>query len=310
MASSSETNAKSRTKSSERLKKRPKTPKLIQLPLSSIPEPQPSPRPFIKWAGGKKQLLKILKGLAPSNFNRYFEPFVGGGALFFELQPKNAYLSDINGELINAYTAVRDNCKKLCQALKKHKGGEEYYYEIRNADRRPSYNRWHSVSKASRLIYLNKNCYNGLYRVNSLGQFNVPFGRYKNPKWLDEDNLQACSIALKDTHLKVASFESVLKKAEKGDFVYFDPPYAPLSATSNFTTYNPNGFGQDEQLRLRDVCVELDKRGVKWMLSNSAAPLIMELYKGFNIYKVKAARVINSKGSGRGKITEVLITNY
>lgn len=267
-------------------------------------------RPFVKWAGGKRQLLPELLKRLPAKFNRYFEPFVGGGALFFRINPEKAYLSDINEELINAYKVIQDRPNDLIRDLSKHRYERAYYEELRNVDRKPAYSRWGSVRKASRLIYLNKTCFNGLYRVNSQGQFNTPFGRYENPIILDEANLLACHQCLRKARIFVASFDEVLKKAKRGDFVYFDPPYAPLSATAYFTGYSKKGFDGEMQVRLRDVCNALDKKGVQFMVSNSSAPLIIDLYANFRLERVKAGRAINSKGNKRGKIDEVIVRNY
>ena len=266
--------------------------------------------PIVKWVGGKRQLMfELLKNM-PENYNRYFEPFIGGGALFFELQPDNAYISDMNEELINLYKVVRDNVDELIADLQKHDISKEYFMEIRNIDRTEEYKSWSDVKKASRFIYLNRTCFNGMYRVNSKGEFNVPFGNYKNPRILDENNLINCSNLLKRTEIKHADFSEILKRVKKGDFVYFDPPYVPLSETSSFTSYTKDGFDLDMQFKLRDVCDELDSMGVKFLLSNSDTKLVNELYENYNIKKVFASRQINANADGRGKITEVLVRNY
>lgn len=266
--------------------------------------------PIVKWVGGKRQLMfELLKNM-PENYNRYFEPFIGGGALFFYLQPDNAYISDMNEELINLYQVVRDNVDELITDLQKHDISKEYFMEIRNIDRTDEYKNWSDVKKASRFIYLNRTCFNGMYRVNSKGEFNVPFGHYKNPRILDENNLINCSNLLQRTEIKHADFSEILKKVKKGDFVYFDPPYVPLSETSSFTSYTKDGFDMDMQFKLRDVCDELDTIGVKFLLSNSDTKLVNELYENYNIKKVFASRQINANADGRGKITEVLVRNY
>lgn len=266
--------------------------------------------PIVKWVGGKRQLMfELLKNM-PENYNRYFEPFIGGGALFFELQPDNAYISDMNEELINLYQVVRDNVDELIIDLQKHDISKEYFMEIRNIDRTEDYENWSNVQKASRFIYLNRTCFNGMYRVNSKGEFNVPFGHYKNPRIIDENNLINCSNLLQRTEIKHADFSEILTKAQKGDFVYFDPPYVPLSETSSFTSYTKDGFDLDMQFKLRDVCDELDSMGVKFLLSNSDTKLVNELYENYNIKKVFASRQINANADGRGKITEVLVRNY
>lgn len=266
--------------------------------------------PIVKWVGGKRQLMfELLKNM-PENYNRYFEPFIGGGALFFELQPDNAYISDMNEELINLYQVVRNNVDELVADLQKHDISKEYFMEIRNIDRTEEYKNWSNIQKASRFIYLNRTCFNGMYRVNSKGEFNVPFGHYKNPRILDENNLINCSNLLQKTEIKHADFSEILKKVKKGDFVYFDPPYVPLSETSSFTSYTKDGFDMDMQFKLRDVCDELDSMGVKFLLSNSDTKLVNELYENYNIKKVFASRQINANADGRGKITEVLVRNY
>ena len=266
--------------------------------------------PIVKWVGGKRQLMfELLKNM-PENYNRYFEPFIGGGALFFELQPDNAYISDMNEELINLYKVVRDNVDELVADLQKHDICKEYFMEIRNIDRMEEYKNWSDVKKASRFIYLNRTCFNGMYRVNSKGEFNVPFGHYKNPRILDENNLINCSNLLQRTEIKHADFSEILKKVKKGDFVYFDPPYVPLSETSSFTSYTKDGFDMDMQFKLRDVCDALNSMGVKFLLSNSDTKLVNELYEKYNIKKVFASRQINANADGRGKITEVLVRNY
>ena len=266
--------------------------------------------PIVKWVGGKRQLMfELLKNM-PENYNRYFEPFIGGGALFFELQPDNAYISDMNEELINLYKVVRDNVEELITDLQKHDISKEYFMEIRNIDRTEEYKNWSNIQKASRFIYLNRTCFNGMYRVNSKGEFNVPFGHYKNPRILDENNLINCSNLLQKTEIKHADFSEILKKVKKGDFVYFDPPYVPLIETSSFTSYTKDGFDMDMQFKLRDVCDELDSMGVKFLLSNSDTKLVNKLYENYNIKKVFASRQINANADGRGKITEVLVRNY
>lgn len=266
--------------------------------------------PIIKWAGGKRQLIFDLTKNLPKKFNRYFEPFIGGGALFFELQPDNAYISDINEELVNLYSVIQNDVEALIEDLKKHEVSKEYFLKIREADRKPSYKKWSKVSRASRFIYMNRTCFNGLYRVNSQGQFNVPFGNYSNPRIIDEHNLYNCSELLKKTQIECKSFTAILDEVEKGDFVYFDPPYVPLNETSSFTSYTKEGFDIDMQFQLREVCDELNDRGVYFLLSNSDTKFINELYSAYEIKKVFASRQINANASGRGKIAEVLVRNY
>ena len=266
--------------------------------------------PIVKWVGGKRQLMfELLKNM-PETYNRYFEPFIGGGALFFELQPQNGYISDMNEELINLYSVARDDVYNLIDDLNKHEISKEYFLKIRNLDRTEKYNKLSDIQKASRFIYLNRTCFNGMYRVNSQGQFNVPFGNYKNPRIVDAENLINCSNLLKNTEICCADFSEILNKVQKGDFVYFDPPYVPLNETSSFTSYTKDGFDLDMQFKLRDVCDELDSRGVMFMLSNSDTKLVNELYSNYVIKKVFASRAINANGNGRGKITEILVRNY
>ncbi|MCR4403671.1 MAG: DNA adenine methylase [Firmicutes bacterium] len=264
------------------------------------------PRPFVKWAGGKGQLVEQLAARMPGRYSAYHEPFVGGGALFFHLTPKRAFLSDLNEELVNAFLVVKNDCESLLRRLRQYKNSAEFYYEIRALDPK----KLDSVERASRFIYLNKTCYNGLYRVNRQGRFNVPFGRYKNPVYADEVQLRLASQALQHADIRVADFEIVLDRAEPGDFVYFDPPYQPISDTSNFTSYTADAFDESQQRRLATVFRELDKRGCHVMLSNSDSPVIRDLYGGFRIETVMAKRYINCKGDRRGAIPEALVLNY
>lgn len=267
------------------------------------------PQPFVKWAGGKRQLIKVLINNLPPSFNRYIEPFVGGGALLFEVLPHKAIINDINTELINAYRVIRDNIDALIENLKKHKNEEEYYYKIRSLD--PE--KLSAVERASRFIYLNKTCFNGLYRENSKGKFNVPFGRHKNPKILDEENLRAVSEYLNTAEISILNldYKEVCKLAEKGDFVYLDPPYYPISKSSSFTKYHKLNFTERDQIELAKVFRELDRKGCYVMLSNSNTEFIRELYKEYDIWEISANRFINCKGDKREKANvEVLIKNY
>jgi len=274
------------------------------------------PKPFVKWVGGKRQLLSQFKNLnlyPPEGFdpnkNTYFEPFVGGGAVFFDLLPQKAVLSDLNKELVTTYLVIKNNVDNLISSLKKHKTDKDYFLKVRAQNP----NELDDVAVASRFIFLNRTCFNGLYRVNSKGGFNVPYGKYSNPLICDESNLKKVSEVLQDVEIKHQDYKSVLKKTKKGDFVYLDPPYYPVSKTASFTSYTAEGFLDKEQIELRDTVLELHKRGCFVMLSNSDTPFINKIYsgqKGLRINKVEAGRAINSKGSGRGKITEVLITNY
>ncbi|MBB1563589.1 DNA adenine methylase [Candidatus Saccharibacteria bacterium] len=274
------------------------------------------PKPFVKWVGGKRQLLKQFRDLElyPPEFfdpieNTYYEPFVGGGAVFFDLLPEHAELSDLNRELVIAYNVIKNNVDELIELLKQHRYDKEYYLDIRakNIDE------LQDIEIASRFIFLNKTGFNGLYRVNRKGQFNVPFGRYKNPVICDEENLRRVSKALQNVTIKHQDYSSVLKSAKKGDFIYFDPPYYPLNQTSSFTAYTSEKFLEKEQIELRNTFITLHKRGCYVMLSNSDTLFINDLYAnidGVTIHKIIAGRAINSKGSRRGKITEVLVTNY
>jgi DNA adenine methylase len=276
------------------------------------------PKPFVKWVGGKRQLLKqfrLLNLYPPEKFNiktaAYFEPFVGGGAVFFDLLPRKAFLSDLNAELVTTYNVIKNNVEKLILTLNKHEYDKEYFLKIRALDQK----QLSDIEIAARFIYLNRACFNGMYRVNSKGGFNVPFGKYTNPQICDEQNLRRVSKALVDVEIRHEDYKNVLKKAVKGDFVYFDPPYYPVSKTASFTSYTAESFLDKEQTELRDTFLELSNRGCYVMLSNSDTPFINEIYseiidKGIKITKVSAGRAINSKASGRGKITEVLITNY
>jgi DNA adenine methylase len=262
-------------------------------------------RPFLKWAGGKRQLLGKLMHAAPRDASTYFEPFVGGGALFFALQPKRAVLADVNERLIRTYKGVKNNVEEVIGQLKMFKYTPEFYYRFREKD----IDAGTDADVAAWFIYLNKTGFNGLYRVNRDNRFNVPFGRYINPTICDEDTLRACSAALAKAELLVDDFAVVVKEAGRGDFVYFDPPYVPLSATSSFTSYTSRGFGDEDQERLRDTARKLKKRGVRVLLSNSSAPSVRALYAaGFDIAEVSATRLVNSKASARGAIVELLIS--
>ena len=279
-------------------------------PLAEEYPGRSSCRPFLKWAGGKTQLLPHLIHRIPNSFNRYIEPFIGGGALFFALQPKVALIADCNQELINCYQVVRTDVEALIEELKVYRYDKEMYYAVRELDRRPDFGELSRVKRAARLIYLNKTCFNGLYRVNSKGYFNVPFGTYTDPTIVDAENLRACSKVLQRTVIQSGNFEQVLEIAEAGDFVYFDPPYAPSSGTADFTSYSKEGFDDAAQEMLLLVCLQLNQRGVKWMVSNSNTTLIQELYRGFKVEPVGASRAINSKASKRGSVIELLIRNF
>lgn len=270
--------------------------------------------PFLKWVGGKRQLMTEIEPLLPTRISTYYEPFVGGGAVFLHTQPKKAVINDYNSELINVYETIRDNVDALITHLATHENSSEYFYQIRELDRQEGFNELSKVERASRVIYLNKTCFNGLYRVNSSGEFNTPFGRYKNPNIINETVLRAVSNYLQKNDIKLLSgdYQDALKNIRKGSFVYFDPPYDPVSKSSNFTGYVKGGFDDKEQERLRDTCVKLNEKGINFLLSNSATEFMKDLYnhKDFQIIEVGATRHINSVGSKRGEVTEILVRNY
>jgi DNA adenine methylase len=261
-------------------------------------------RPFLKWVGGKRQLLPAIRAHVPSSYRTYHEPFLGGGALFFDLRPARAVLSDSNLRLIRGYQGVRDDCERVIKLLQGYRHDKDFYLRLRKVD----IDAQTDAEVAAWLIYLNRTGYNGLYRVNSRNQFNVPFGRYANPTICDAANLRACSLALRHAKLQVDDFEVVLKQAKPDDFVYFDPPYVPLSTTSSFTSYTQNGFGPESQERLRDAARDIKQRDVHVLISNSASAEVHKLYaRGFKQTKVEANRAVNSKADRRGKISELLI---
>jgi len=277
-------------------------------PPRSLRDPQGvtiPPRPFLKWAGGKSQLIRQYIPHFPQQYQAYYEPFLGGGAIFFHLLPQRAMLTDINPALVNVYECVRDRVEELIELLQEHERSHtlEHYYQTRSTHAGTS------LERAARLIYLNKTCFNGLYRENNKGEFNVPMGKYKNPAVCQSELLRSVSRILKDVAIAIQPFDAVLDHAIPNDFVYFDPPYHPISPTSNFTAYSRYSFDATDQERLRDVFEQLAKRGVKVMLSNSDCPFIRELYQGFNIHTISASRAINSNAQKRGKITEVLVTS-
>lgn len=268
--------------------------------------------PVLKWVGGKRQLLpEIIKRIP--KFSTYYEPFVGGGAVLFHLQPKKAVINDVSWELMNVYQVIRDHVDELIDDLKKHKNEEEYFYRIRELDRdMEKYESLSNVEKASRILYLNKTCYNGLFRVNKAGEFNSPFGNYKNPNIVNEPTLRAVSSYFNkaDITFLCCDYEAALKNIRKGAFVYLDPPYDPVSDSANFTGYDKGGFGREEQIRLKSVCDRLDKRGIKFLLSNSATDFILDLYKDYRIEIIQAKRAINCNPNKRGEVDEVLVRNY
>lgn len=273
-------------------------------------------KPFLKWVGGKGQLLPQFEALFPKQYNSYFEPFIGGGAVFFSINPKKAHINDINKTLAQTYIHIKDNTEKLIKSLKKLENNflakdeaarKEFYYSIREKYNSLSHE---DFEKSLYFLFFNKTAFNGVYRENSKGGFNVPIGSYKNPKIVDEENLKVVSKILSNTKITSGSFVDAVKNAKAGDFVYFDPPYHPLSETSSFTSYSKDSFTKEDQIKLRDLFIELDKKGVYVMLSNSSAPFIQEIYSGYRQVPVYANRMINSKSDKRGKISEVVILNY
>lgn len=291
---------------------------LSRMTLTRVKKVQ-GPKPFLKWVGGKGQLLEQLLPYfleARKDEGKYFEPFFGGGAAFFALAPVSGQINDVNKSLMAAYVNVRDNVDDVIEQLEileqeylalDSESRQEYYYE-----RRKEYNQeiYSTIRKTALLIFLNKTCFNGLYRENRKGEFNVPHGRYANPTICDKDTLRATSTALKYVDITSSSFEHAVASAKKGDFVYFDPPYHPLNPTSSFTSYSVDDFSENDQRKLKSVFDDLTKRGVKVALSNSDSPFINDLYKDYRIVNVLAGRSINSVGSKRGKITEVLVLNW
>jgi DNA adenine methylase len=283
-----------------------------------MPEDDSPIKPYLKWAGGKRQLLAEIKRHLPKDIGRYayYEPFVGAGALFFELRPRKAVINDFNTQLILTYRVIKENAGELIELLKKHraKNSGEYYYEIRNLDRDAAeFNRLTDAEKAARLIFLNKTCFNGLYRVNSRGFFNVPRGKHRNPAVFEETVLRRISEYLNTNDIVIlnSDFEDAVLSAGKDSFIYFDPPYHSPDKT-NFTGYQAGGFGEEEQKRLRDVMVKMTNRGAKCLLSNADTDYIRELYNHdfFDIISVRAKRLINSDSAGRGGAKELLIKNW
>lgn len=274
------------------------------------------PGPFIKWVGGKTQLLKQFEPLFPTHFNHYYEPFVGSAAVFFYLLPPAATLSDSNPNLVYAYRHIQGHVDELLTILydlrsQYHRMSsqqqEQEYYRVRDR-----YNQLPvgTMEKTALLIFLNKTGYNGLYRESKRGGYNVPFGRYDNPSLFEEANLRAVSRALRNIVIRHADFSAVVNDAHEGDFVYFDPPYVPLNKTSSFTSYTKDEFSLEQQTRLANVAQQLSDAGVKVMLSNSNSDVIRELYRNWHLHEVQASRAVNSKADSRGKITELVVTNY
>ena len=270
--------------------------------------------PFLKWVGGKRQIMPEVVERLPDNMKKYkyIEPFIGGGAVLLHLQPKKAIINDFNSELVNVYRVIKNNLEDLIIDLHKHNNEPDYFYKIRGIDRKDEFKNLAEVERASRIIYLNKTCFNGLYRVNNSGEFNSPFGKYKNPNIVNEPTLRAVSHYLNtnDIQIQNTDYEDVLQQADKNSFVYLDPPYYPVSESSNFTGYVQGGWNVADHTRLREVCDKLDKKGVKFLQSNSSADFIKEKYEQYNIHTIKANRSINSDGEKRGEVEEVLIRNY
>lgn len=267
--------------------------------------------PLLKWVGGKRQLLPDIIPLIHKNCSVYVEPFVGGGAVLFELQPSKAIINDYNAELMNVYRVVRDEPEALIAALQIHSehNSEDYYYMVRGWDREDGYNGLSPVERAARIIYLNKTCYNGLFRVNSAGQFNSPYGKYKNPNIVNAATIRAVSKYFINNEIEIrqGDYREVLRELKKGAFVYLDPPYMPISTSSSFTGYTEGGFNYEQQLELKLECDKLRKKGIAFLQSNSDCPEIRELYCEYEIITVQAKRSINSIASKRGEINEVLI---
>ncbi|WP_294549702.1 DNA adenine methylase [uncultured Pseudoflavonifractor sp.] len=269
--------------------------------------------PVVKWVGGKRQLLPQILPLIPKRMTTYCEPFLGGGAVLFALQPKRALVNDLNQDLMTVYRVIKENADALIEHLSRHENTPEYFYRIRDLDRdKAAYAALSDVEKASRLLYLNKTCYNGLFRVNASGAFNSPYGHYRRPNIVNEQTIRGVSRYFNSCDITFFSgdFAAVLEQVPKGGFVYLDPPYDPVSDTASFTGYNKGGFGREEQVRLKECCDALTARGVKFLLSNSATPFIRELYGSYRVSLVQARRAVNSVASRRGAIEEVLVRNY
>lgn len=270
--------------------------------------------PFLKWVGGKRQIMSSIVEHLPKNINQlsYVEPFIGGGAVLFHLQPKNAIINDYNEELINVYNTIKNNLPELIDDLRKHDNNADYFYRIRGLDRTEEFNKLSNIERASRVIFLNKTCFNGLYRVNNAGEFNAPFGRYKNPNIVNEPTLKAVNKYLNENEIIIKSgdYSNIIDAVNEKSFVYLDPPYHPISENSNFTGYVQGGWNMYDQLELKMFCDKLTEKGVRFLQSNSSSSFILDQYSNYNINLVKAKRVINSNGNARGEVDEVLIRNY
>ena len=265
-------------------------------------------KPFLKWVGGKRLLLPDIKRHMPLDFGHYYEPFMGGAALFFDLAPPIASLSDVNDELVNCYQMIKSQPHKVIAHLRTHYYDKDYYYQIRNLDRdKAAFAALSPAERAARLLFLNRTGFNGMYRVNRKGQFNVPFGRYSNPTIVNEAGILAASKALQQTTISHRPFDYVADEAQAGDFVYFDPPYVPVSDTSYFTSYAKDDFGYEDQQRLAETCRQLAQKNVNFIASNSYCDIVKDLYQGFEFTEIKAKRSINAKGDGRQAVSEVII---
>lgn len=264
-------------------------------------------KPFIKWAGGKRQLLDQLVKHMPENYNRYFEPFIGGGALYWHLCPKNAYISDVNAELINTYNVIKYNPHYLMADLHKHCEGQEYYTSARNIDRSDEFLDWSVIERASRFIYINKTCFNGQWRVNSKNQVNSGYGYRENVSLFDRELIHQCSNQLQNTNIVCASYDWILSEVKEGDFVYFDPPYYSPSKNMLYTNTRAD---VDFHSKLKDLCHELTNKGAHWMLSNSAHDEIIQTFSDFNVDIVDVRYNIAASANSRGKVNEIIVTNY
>nr|HEX4314239.1 DNA adenine methylase [Kofleriaceae bacterium] len=269
----------------------------------------PSAAPVVKWVGGKTKLLHELLARMPERYGRYFEPFAGGAALFFRVSPERAVLSDANSDLIGLYRSLAGDVASVIRRLERHRTEHDsrHYYAMRERWNDPEAS-WPAADRAAAFIYLNKTCFNGLWRVNRSGAFNVPIGSYADPPICVPDALRAASAALARADLRCGDYQAAVRDAARGDFIYFDPPYDPVSSTANFTSYGPDGFGPDDQRALADTARDLVARGCRVMLSNSDTPFIRSLYKGFRVDRVKCSRAINSNAARRGDVDEVIVT--
>ena len=266
--------------------------------------------PFLKWAGGKRQLISEIYPRIPLIEGRYIEPFMGAAAIFFRISPHNSWLNDINEELVNCFRTVRDEVDQLIKVLSGYRYEREFYYKIRGLDRQEGgLSKLDKIERAARFIFLNRTGFNGLYRVNSKGQFNVPFGRYQNPDIVIKEKLLACHRLMQNTKITQMHFREVLSKVKRGDFVYLDPPYLPLSKSSNFTGYDKSRFGDEEQLELAEFLHYFNRNNIRFLASNADHHNIHKLYEGLQITKVYAKRSINSNPTKRNQIGELLISN-